>query len=240
MALARDGAAFGAAHPGKCPTDTAPAACLSNILGPVLQRLGDAVFTRAIGVQFSAGLHLGHRYSFWSRGVTVETKTCTRCGCAKPLHSFTYVRPGTRRGTCIQCRKATDTANNPERVRRESVRAWDKTKQLRRSGQEVARWILIDSRKSDRKKGRSNDLTREWIETAISEGCHYCGETTLRMTLDRKDNLVGHIRDNVVPACLRCNYARGAMPYAAWLCLVSGMQKARTGGLFGSWTGRCR
>lgn len=174
------------------------------------------------------------------RGVTMDTKVCRMCRLPKPLRSFVFVRPGTRRSTCIQCRKSTDSQNNFERVRRESVKAYERTKERRRAGEDVARWILVDSRRSDRKKGLQNDLTREWIEQVIASGCCYCGETTLRMTLDRKDNMSGHVRDNLVPACIRCNYARGSMPYAAWLCLVPGVRKARADGLFESWTGRCR
>jgi hypothetical protein len=60
------------------------------------------------------------------------------------------------------------------------------------------------------------------------------------MTLDRIDNKRGHSRANVVPACIRCNYARRDMPYAAWLCLAPGLRVALEQGLFGEWTGRCR
>jgi hypothetical protein len=59
-------------------------------------------------------------------------------------------------------------------------------------------------------------------------------------TLDRIDNSKGHTRDNVVPACIRCNYARRNMPYEAWLCLTDGMKRARELGLFKEWTGRTR
>jgi len=60
------------------------------------------------------------------------------------------------------------------------------------------------------------------------------------MTLDRIDNDKGHTQDNVVPACIRCNYARRSMPYEAWLVVAKGMREAREQGLFGDWTGRVR
>lgn len=99
------------------------------------------------------------------------------------------------------------------------------------------RFIFIweDSRAQDRKVGRQNTLTREFIRETISHGCEYCGETELQMTLDRKDNSIGHIPENVVPACVRCNHARRDMPYEAWLCLVPGLREARRRGLFGKW-----
>lgn len=118
-------------------------------------------------------------------------------------------------------------------------RRWkEKLKFRRRNGIDVAYFILQDSRGIDRKKGLRNDLTLELIEKKIKRGCSYCGEAKLRMTLDRIDNAKGHSKENVRAACIRCNYARGNMPYAAWLCLVEGMRQARLKGLFGTWIGR--
>lgn len=48
----------------------------------------------------------------------------------------------------------------------------------------------------------------------------------------------GHVKSNVIASCIRCNYARGNMPHAAWLFLVDGMRKARESGAFGNWIGR--
>ncbi len=107
----------------------------------------------------------------------------------------------------------------------------------RRDSALVAKFVLIDSRGSDRKAGRENDLTREVVERLLAKPCRYCGETQLRMTLDRKDNNVGHVVRNVVPCCERCNYLRRDMPYEAWLALVPTIRAVRIAGLFGSWVG---
>ncbi len=115
-----------------------------------------------------------------------------------------------------------------------------KFSRMRAEGIDVARFILRDARRADALRGRTCDLTKERIEALIAEGCRYCGETELRMTLDRVDNARGHTSENVVPACIRCNYARRDMPYEAWLCLAAGMRRARELGLFGGWTSRTR
>ncbi len=112
--------------------------------------------------------------------------------------------------------------------------------QMRAAGIDVARFILREARGSDTLRGQTCELTKAEIEQLITRGCCYCGETELRMTLDRIDNHLGHKRDNVVPACIRCNYARRNMPYEAWLCLRDGMRRARELGLFKDWTGRTR
>jgi hypothetical protein len=86
--------------------------------------------------------------------------------------------------------------------------------------------IWRDSRSSDKKLLRENDLDKDFIKDKISNGCFYCGETKIRMTLDRIDNSLGHLKTNVNPACMRCNYLRRDMPYDAWLFLVEGIRKA--------------
>lgn len=111
---------------------------------------------------------------------------------------------------------------------------------MRRAGEEVHRWIWSDSRRSDRKRGLENDLTKEFIEKQIEKGCSYCGETEIRITLDRIDNRVGHIISNVVSACIRCNYVRGNMPHSAWILVAQGMKVAREQNAFDGWTGRTR
>ena len=46
---------------------------------------------------------------------------------------------------------------------------------------------------------------------------------------------MGHLQSNVHSACIRCNLARGDMPYAAWLLLVPAMKQAKELGLFKEW-----
>lgn len=92
-------------------------------------------------------------------------------------------------------------------------------------------------RHEDKKRGFLCDIDSEFIEKLIKNGCSYCGETSLHIGLDRIDNDKGHLKDNVVACCTRCNYARKDMPYTAWLQVADGMRRARELGLFGSWTG---
>ena len=162
----------------------------------------------------------------------MEMRTCTKCNTSKPFLSFAPTRKGSRyrRQVCNACRKRKDYASH--RVERQQRnRGW------RRENPVSA--IYADSRKSDRRIGRVNDLTREFIQERLQKGCSYCGTSDLRMTLDRIDNTKGHTQDNVVPACIRCNYTRKDMPYEAWLIVAKGMREAREAGLFGDWTGSC-
>jgi hypothetical protein len=73
------------------------------------------------------------------------------------------------------------------------------------------------------------------VENLIANGCIYCGETELRMTLDRINNDLGHLQTNVNASCRRCNWSRRDMPYAAWIRLVPEIRKIAEEGLFGDW-----
>jgi hypothetical protein len=173
-------------------------------------------------------------------------KLCWICNKKKPksrMESFTRNSKTYTRSRCLKCngvRAEEWRRENPERYMTSWKSRDARRKKLRASGEFPERWILIDSRRSDKRNGRKNNLTLEFIKKEILKGCTYCGDTVIRMTLDRIDNDKGHLTSNVVPACIRCNYARGDMPYKAWLCLATGMKRARKNGLFGKWTGRCR
>jgi hypothetical protein len=174
------------------------------------------------------------------------TKTCRFCGETKPLDLMdTYRKAGKLyyRSRCLSCisQQRREKRQRSLKLAREQERRRAKRKaDQRAAGQYTEKFILWDARKSDRKAGRENNLTREGIKVLIDQGCCYCGETEIRMTLDRIDNDKGHTQDNVVPACIRCNYTRKNMPYEAWLVVAKGMREAREKDLFGDWTGRIK
>jgi 5-methylcytosine-specific restriction endonuclease McrA len=157
-----------------------------------------------------------------------ETRICKACKNPKLLRSFgTTGRGGHRRRVCHTCRTAKRT---PER------RAAISQRHRKRRQENVPSAILADSRSRDKKKGfEGNDLTVEFVLDAVANGCTYCGDTKLRMTLDRVDGTLAHTQSNVVACCIRCNLLRGSMPYAAWLHLVPSVKEARELGLFGDW-----
>lgn len=166
----------------------------------------------------------------YDAGGNLIKKRCRRCKEMRSADNDFY-RSKSRDGRPLiraYCKSCWSTVND---------RHYRRQKSERRMAEHRAKFIVKDARATDKRRGLHNDLTVEWVGSFIAGGCHYCGETALRMTLDRIDNERGHTRDNVLPACGRCNFARRTMPYAAWLCLVGGMREARERGLFGEWTG---
>lgn len=153
--------------------------------------------------------------------------------CGRDLENSCFGKVnGYARHVCNYCRWK---QRSPASFQKQADMNAERQRQKRRNQPAVA--ILRDSKKSDRKKGLDNDLDLAFIESLIENPCFYCGETLLRMTLDRRDNSLGHLKSNVEAACLRCNYVRGAMPYEAWLYLVPGIRQAREAGAFGEWVG---
>ena len=170
----------------------------------------------------------------------MPTKICTSCNVEKEESSF-HLRKKNSLSRHAKCKLCTSkyqkdkiaSLNGEELV---AYRAKDRAKQQsRRANRATA--ILVDSKSSDRKRGFSFDLTRPFVEQMISCPCSYCGADDIEMTLDRIDNSKGHLMDNVVSSCVRCNMVRRDMPHRAWLTVAKGMREAREANLFGEWTG---
>ncbi len=155
-------------------------------------------------------------------------RTCGRCGSSDMRYY------ADERWRCAECRRrrSRHVYHDGERERDRQRRAAQAFRQAN-----VPRTILVDSRRWDKRRGLDNDLTAFWIEERLRAGCCYCGETQIRMTLDRIDNALGHLMQNCVAACVRCNYVRRTMPYEAWLEVSVAMRAARERGLFADWIG---
>lgn len=155
-------------------------------------------------------------------------KRCKACGEERRDEAFKRAKnDGPRIGVCYTCLGRRDYKANPERFRRKKALSRQRYPELH---------VLWECRRADKKRGHfGNDLDRAFVKSALDQPCTYCGTTDIKMTLDRKDNGAAHMKANTVPACLRCNYVRGAMPYTAWLHLVPAVREAVSLGLFGDW-----
>lgn len=134
-------------------------------------------------------------------------KTCTKCKQTKPLTSF-YPKRGKHQAQCNECEK----------------------ERKRRAHSPIANAFCIDARRDDLKRGHKTDIDIEFFCEAIkkSKKCSYCGcPDRTELSLDRIDNSKGHLKTNVVVACLRCNRTRGNRDYAEWLANGVPVQKAR-------------
>jgi hypothetical protein len=164
-------------------------------------------------------------------------KICKGCWKVKPITSFPFIHGKTykkyRRSICYSCEEKRKRKRNPKR--KEYIQR--KRKRAREDRGETA---LKTARRHCRKRGIECDLTSLFVARILKQGCKYCGEKELLMTLDRIDNTKSYTKDNVNPSCIRCNLARRDMPYKAWEFLLSGLAAAREAGAFGDWLGGFR
>lgn len=170
----------------------------------------------------------------------VSKRKCTACGGSGPFYALSV-----RCGLCKACksllskdihaRRAAGRTADEKRARLQFLRSYNNTR--RADPDKQAYHLCKDSKASDRRAGRDNDLTVDFVQALLSLACHYCGATTLRMTLDRKHSHLGHLQTNVVPCCVRCNFIKLDLPYDVWLLLLPGVKAAVISGAFGEWEG---
>lgn len=67
----------------------------------------------------------------------------------------------------------------------------------------LERWHGIVAR--SKRKGLEYNLTIDDIHALINLPCEYCGDSQKLSEIDRKDSSKGYTKDNVAPACRRCN-----------------------------------
>lgn len=150
-------------------------------------------------------------------------------------------------------RKSCRSCESKARLRRAFGPLSDATKEKRRKRQLQldkerrrnplfrAHYINKDAKNSDRKTEREYNLTIDFTEGKIREGCLYCGQKDpLLLTLDRLDNSIGHLQENVVCSCLRCNLIRGDMPYDAWIMIVPSLRSTIESGVLDGWQPKTR
>ena len=173
-------------------------------------------------------------------------KTCSKCKEEKSIENFQQIVKKGRiyhRGACESCRykmRRWYYENNPE--------VWERRKAIENKQRQAARqdkttrakFIVRDAKGSDRKKGFDNDLTIEFVQALIQNGCAYCTSQE-KLSLDRIDNTIGHTQNNVQPCCWSCNYIRRDMPWEAWKIVSKAVKEATERGLLQNWRagGRC-
>jgi hypothetical protein len=90
-------------------------------------------------------------------------------------------------------------------------------------GASAARSVIKDYKRNARTRGLVFELTDEGALELIKLDCWYCGASPQRRVqlktgygfflcngIDRKDNAVGYVEGNVVPACKKCNSKKQA------------------------------
>lgn len=142
------------------------------------------------------------------------SRVCRRCNVEKECtHENFRV---SNKGTDVECVATICRScdNESSRKRHEARRNDPDYKERRKASREKHKikrpetQLFNNYRTVDRLKGWVNDLTKETVKEITGHPCVYCGATD-KIGLDRLDNSKPHNRNNVVPACGKCNVIRG-------------------------------
>ncbi len=93
--------------------------------------------------------------------------------------------------------------------------------------------LLYGYKRNARKQNRPWELTDDQFHQLTQSDCHYCGRSPRSIQknkytgpyvyngIDRRDNFLGYLLDNVVPCCKICNWAKGKMSYDEFVVWIA-------------------
>lgn len=150
----------------------------------------------------------------YRKSLNVGFKFCNRCDAELEINDRNFVKDSSRSdGFSYECKKCHSKRKKGRDRRKERwSNMTDEQKERKRSMSkkyaETLKGRAIFLKKSYKRMDEC-DLTTEEIMLIISKPCEHCGTTDLKRGLDRIDNRLPHVRGNVAPSCLPCNFARG-------------------------------
>ena len=65
---------------------------------------------------------------------------------------------------------------------------------------------FVNYKTNAKRKGLIFEFTLDEFSKIINEPCYYCGGESYG--IDRIDNSIGYLKDNIVPCCSMCNYMK--------------------------------
>lgn len=71
--------------------------------------------------------------------------------------------------------------------------------------------------KRARRKNIDVSINEEDIKRFLNAPCNYCGGEVDGIRLDRLDSSLGYAKDNIVPCCTKCNYAKHMMSVSEFI-----------------------
>ena len=128
----------------------------------------------------------------------MNKKLCTACNKQKLIKNFNK-RKASLDGLSNYCKKCS-------RLKNKNFRTENPEKEKARMRKSGTRFIMSVSRAKKRGIEWALDLD-QWTSLVVGKMCHYCDGTLpeTNVALDRKNNNIGYLFDNVVPCCRECN-----------------------------------
>lgn len=203
-------------------------ACGCHPKGPVQEDLVGKKFNMLVVIEFSRKYDTNRYY--WKclcdcgnetevRGDKLKDSTTRSCGCFEeqskknPNNTLTHQQ-------CYLCKEIKELNKNNFTKHKQTLSGFRHLCNIcATSGKERLRHLrhllFGGYYYGDNKKGLTSDISLDFILDFLKEGvaCYSCdikqNESLSVLGLDRIDNLKGHLKDNVLPCCTKCNRTRG-------------------------------
>lgn len=179
--------------------------CLPTYKDKVGQRFGKLTVTKYLGTKIQ------------NNGKLIANWLC-KCDCGNEIEVITS---GLTEGRACGC------------GRRNRRQAPFRMRQGYYPGLAARNSILKQYRWSAKNRGLAFELTEDEFDLLIAADCHYCGRSRSKIRevsraggafvfngIDRKDNGLGYVTENVVTCCIICNRAKGVTPYGVFIAYL--------------------
>jgi hypothetical protein len=153
----------------------------------------------------------------------MKTKKCSTCKEEKLLDDFctNNVAKDKKNYHCRECMsKDGKKYRSTEKGKKVSSKIW---KNWIRKPENKYRHYKNTNKSG--KKLEFNILEKEFVKI-LNMPCHYCGEKTENIGIDRKDNKKGYISGNCLPCCWKCNYLKRGWDYNEFMDRIKKIYKS--------------
>jgi hypothetical protein len=82
--------------------------------------------------------------------------------------------------------------------------------EIDRNYKQSAKGKIQTYKRGAKKRGLLFELTLDYFKENWNKNCYYCGEVINGIGLDRVDNSIGYIKENIVNCCPMCNRMKHA------------------------------
>ena len=89
---------------------------------------------------------------------------------------------------------------------------WESVKKTKKKFRQSPKGRLYSYQQSAKTRGYEFSLNSDDFENLLKENCHYCGKQNAN-GVDRKNNDIGYLINNVVACCSTCNYMKRDLSY---------------------------
>jgi hypothetical protein len=148
----------------------------------------------------------------------IGTKICKVCKIEKEYSEYHKAKTGVGgvRNTCKECRKEEKIEYlSRDYVKEKQKQHYIDNKLEIRKRTKAHYWTINGQFHQYKKRAKKSNIKFELIErdcTPFFEtNCVYCGGKINGLGIDRVDNKLGYILNNIVPCCSKCNFMKHTM-----------------------------